>query len=153
MSAFEGWLTKRGDIVKSWRRRFFVLDKATGTLRYYTGADKAESGLKGTVPIRGAAVAPLTKRDIDCDFCFGLRPKGSKRVYILAGDTAAARDEWIGQLAAAGALAPPGARTRAAAATQRSSLTPTARQARAPRSPRSGRGSALAPRPRRSSPA
>lgn len=56
----EGWLTKRGHIFKTWKRRWFVLDESQGfVLNYYQKEDKQT--LKGTYAITGmSSVSPVS---------------------------------------------------------------------------------------------
>lgn len=53
----EGWLTKRGAKVKSWKKRYFILQ--TQTLYYFSGK-RPDSKLIGTIVLAGATVLPET---------------------------------------------------------------------------------------------
>lgn len=57
-----GWLVKRGQVVKNWKSRWFVLDPDARTLTYYT--DETGFVAKGAISVRGGreqfAAPPLT---------------------------------------------------------------------------------------------
>ena len=51
-----GWLTKRGELRKSWKRRFFVLE-ANGILKYYASKlDITMSSARNLIDLRTVSV-------------------------------------------------------------------------------------------------
>jgi len=52
----EGYLTKRGNGFKTWKRRYFRLDPERQCLDYFTAEDEARAKLKGSVAYAGGTV-------------------------------------------------------------------------------------------------
>ena len=96
-----GYLDKKGDIRKNWKKRWFVL-QTDGTLPYYkneTAADRGEEplgviaiGAQGLNVAGGEAVAASAGRA----HAFRLyQPGGSRNEYVLAGADQATTNLWI----------------------------------------------------------
>jgi len=98
LPVLEGFLTKKGEVVKSWKRRFFRLN---GTLLSYYKKPNQEGGPTGTV-----CLAEVNE-DIDCLLdpidnhvsCFKISIPG--RNYYLSADNPEAMYEWIMAIRAA----------------------------------------------------
>jgi hypothetical protein len=110
----EGWLSKRGHVVKSWKKRLFVLDGLS--LAYY--AKVGDSKPKGVIPLLGATVI-FEPEDLGASatvsagvtspstiaFTFVIRasePRGRKNssssvheTYIIAAANTGERSAWI----------------------------------------------------------
>lgn len=82
-----GWLTKQGGFIKSWKRRYFVLNERV--LTYY---DKVDGAKKGIVDLTQAK-----KVDVDstCKKQPALQIITANRTYLMVGDSAKERDEWV----------------------------------------------------------
>jgi len=101
-STKEGWLTKLGDIVTTWKTRYFILSGGGGrgascSLRYYMEKPSLSqlSKYKGEINLRGAAIERLPKERYNKEHCFSISPHESKRTYVLTSPSAAATDAWI----------------------------------------------------------
>ncbi|CAI5741261.1 unnamed protein product [Hyaloperonospora brassicae] len=89
----EGFLLKRGHVNKSWRNRFFRIEK--GELRYYT---ENQNVLKGSVPLKDTIVSPgmaqcpdgrknyfvLTSKDGKFEMHLNARDENSMHLWIEA---------------------------------------------------------------------
>ena len=99
----EGYLTKRGDVVNSWKRRYFVLEK--DMMRYYSGRHEKLLGQpKGEFSVRGARLLILDSDDYGREHVIGVTPKLSSRTYILSADSAEELDSWVSVLSAHGVM-------------------------------------------------
>lgn len=84
----EGFLTKRGHIVKNWKQRWFVLQKQT--LFYFKGKTDPS-------PIAGLSIAGATLRDLPDDgrpFCFELNAVRDKKVFRIAAGSEDELKRW-----------------------------------------------------------
>lgn len=95
-----GYLFKQnnGLLGVTFERRFFVLDKANGIIRYYR---KEGAKLAKEFVCRGALLSVLPGRlgTLEGTFCV----KNASRMLILRADTGAVRSAWVGALLDAGA--------------------------------------------------
>jgi len=89
----EGFLTKQGGIVKSWRRRWFVLQE--GYLYYYK--NKGDQEYAGVVPLEGCRVNTATKKTGKSHAFEVCTPE---RVYYLFADTHAGMEGWMAAIRA-----------------------------------------------------
>jgi hypothetical protein len=63
--AISGWLTKRGDLRKKWKRRFFVLER-NGFLKYFNSSlDVSVSSAINMVDLRSISVI-TTGNTVSC---------------------------------------------------------------------------------------
>lgn len=88
MSSKEGWLTKQGGAIKTWKRRWFTL---SGAILSY--AEKQGKKPKGSIELSSTAVidhAPDCKRQP----AFKIAIQGG-RTYYIVGATKAECQEWI----------------------------------------------------------
>jgi len=92
----EGWLTKEGEVFKSWHDRFFILDQTT--LTYFND----EGQLKGLVNLRGAIIRRSCRKDHGLEtrgFEIVVNPSPTTRdggvVYIVGGGEGGSK-EWAG---------------------------------------------------------
>eukprot|EP00050_Salpingoeca_kvevrii_P012696 m.24264 g.24264 ORF g.24264 m.24264 type:complete len:320 (-) comp4249_c0_seq1:208-1167(-) len=101
---FSGFLTKRGEVVKNWKRRHFVLHN-DGRLIYYRGVRTAQNQLAPAGIIYLADVTAITHAaGIACswpssvpeDCCFALVTPN--RVYFLHADDAEDARAWAGKI-------------------------------------------------------
>lgn len=94
----EGFLTKRGGIMKNWKRRFCIL--TVDSLNYYE--ELAEiSTPTGTVDLSASftySVEPLNTHGVDRPYVFTITPYNNKRTYYFVTQTEQERDEWIEKL-------------------------------------------------------
>ena len=98
-----GYLLKQkiGLLGVTFERRFFVLDKADGIIRYYK---KEGAKLAKAFVCRGALLTVLPGRlgTLEGTFCV----ENEDRMLTLRADTDAARSAWVAALLDAGALTP-----------------------------------------------
>ncbi|KAJ8023558.1 Myotubularin-related protein 13 [Holothuria leucospilota] len=93
----QGYLSKRGARLRSWKQRWFVLDSQKHQLRYYeTEHDSQMRGfidLKEVESIQPVHILPGSNREVGA---FDM--KTTKRVYNFLADTRTASDEWISKI-------------------------------------------------------
>jgi len=93
LPCIEGWLTKKGEVVKNWKRRYFRLQ---GTLLSYYKKTNAEPAgqvcLSGGSKAYSSAEAPI----LDHPNCFVIAVPG--RDYIISADTGEAMYDWVSTL-------------------------------------------------------
>jgi serine/threonine protein kinase len=92
-TVLEGWLTKEGAWMKSWKQRWFVL--TTEQLLYYqtdTGLEKVKP--KGVINLNDTFVAELPKAASADETLFYIDVKGKRR-YPIKASCQDERDEWI----------------------------------------------------------
>jgi len=98
----EGFLYKRGKIVKNWKQRWFILDTDRRELSYYDS--KQEGKCHGTIPLSDilgveeadpTSVVPVLKPG-EAGFFFNVNTQ--KRVYHLMALRNAERVEWMGRI-------------------------------------------------------
>jgi hypothetical protein len=84
----EGYLSKLGNGVKSWKRRFFIL--VPGTLDYYKSAYDKKSA--GSIPIiQDSTIISLIK----LQFTFAIVPAPGHRKYIITAASEAEMQSWL----------------------------------------------------------
>jgi PH domain/WD domain, G-beta repeat len=83
-----GYLTKRGRVVKNWKRRYFVLSK--GSLSYYENEDSVVP--KGTMSLYGAAVVYVEPPKIDRSNCIEIT--NPARSLFVSADTREELQGW-----------------------------------------------------------
>ena len=83
-----GWLTKQGEVVKSWKRRWFVLTK-TFCVYYFKTPD--EEAALGKISMPGCEVSTATKIMTN-----GFKVAGQgARTYFLSADSPVVMDRWM----------------------------------------------------------
>eukprot|EP00698_Gefionella_okellyi_P006488 TRINITY_DN15820_c0_g1_i1.p1 TRINITY_DN15820_c0_g1~~TRINITY_DN15820_c0_g1_i1.p1 ORF type:complete len:472 (+),score=86.71 TRINITY_DN15820_c0_g1_i1:49-1464(+) len=100
----EGWLTKQGHFIKSWKRRWCVLCMS-GELQYYRDAPKQPGQppqqQKGAVPIVGSTVRAISHDK--SPLCFLITNTISGKDFLMFPDTELEWSEWLVLLRAAAA--------------------------------------------------
>merc|ERR1712013_152192 len=81
----QGWMMKKGDIIKNWKKRYFVL-QSNRVLNYYESSSSAM--VKGTVALRKAT--RVVKKSTQ-----SLEVHTPKRKWCFACKDTATRDEWV----------------------------------------------------------
>jgi hypothetical protein len=89
--AMEGWLSKLGEVNRSFKRRWFVL--RDGRLRYF---DKHGGTEKGAIAMRdcSTAVAHNTE-DSSVEAAFTLLLASKERMYVLQASSSAEQAQWL----------------------------------------------------------
>eukprot|EP01087_Luapelamoeba_hula_P014298 TRINITY_DN4172_c0_g1_i1.p1 TRINITY_DN4172_c0_g1~~TRINITY_DN4172_c0_g1_i1.p1 ORF type:complete len:1321 (+),score=199.44 TRINITY_DN4172_c0_g1_i1:307-4269(+) len=114
----QGWLTKQGGFVPSWKRRWFVLHSYA--LLYYQS--ELDNVPLGTINLRRYKVAQLN--DSKREFCFELYPKRrGERSYYIAADTLQEYQQWFKLLQTLTAQS--GVRVKSRIVAPAASVTPT----------------------------
>lgn len=85
----EGWLTKQGAVVKSWKRRWCVV--TADTLYYYTNAD--DSTPKGKIYLGGFSLMPNPALGKDRAHTFAVM--SAERRYFFSADSEADKIRWM----------------------------------------------------------
>merc|ERR1712228_496125 len=89
-----GWLTKEGQVVKSWKRRFFVLTD-TKLLRYFE--DEQQTKFKGAINVQ--SISSIKEGDaVEPYWNFMIHLQTPDRLYLLNADSEAKRQEWLNML-------------------------------------------------------
>lgn len=86
----KGALTKQGGIRKNWLDRWFVLNLATRTLKYYT--DKSESQQKGVINVMDIVMAVHPQGELGSKFSI---VTNTGRTYHLSATSVPIMDAWI----------------------------------------------------------
>ena len=98
----EGYLYKRGALLKAWKQRWFVLDSIKHQLRYYDSSD--DSGCKGSVDLAEvvsvvpSGAVPGAPKKVDERTLFEVRTQ--RRTYNFCANDAASAQEWIEKIQA-----------------------------------------------------
>jgi uncharacterized protein len=89
----EGWMAKKGHLFRSWRNRWFVLDKAT--MLYFARPDDKKA--KGEILLsKSSTVEPVADYHRSCVFCINT---ATKPFLVQAADEEEMRD-WIASIKA-----------------------------------------------------
>ena len=90
-----GWLQKQGDVIKTWRRRWFVLKD--GKLLWFAGPDvNSTSQPRGVIDVRKCLSVTGAEDVLNRQFGFELSSK-TDTMYFVA-DSAKEKEEWINAL-------------------------------------------------------
>ena len=95
----EGFMNKMGEMVKSWKYRFFkVVD---GDLLYFEHKEDVKP--KGSIPLAGAKLTYFETKTFQRANCFGVQPAGKERVYVIEANSPQERYQWLRYLFVNGA--------------------------------------------------
>eukprot|EP00004_Rigifila_ramosa_P017459 TRINITY_DN4255_c0_g1_i4.p1 TRINITY_DN4255_c0_g1~~TRINITY_DN4255_c0_g1_i4.p1 ORF type:complete len:247 (-),score=72.06 TRINITY_DN4255_c0_g1_i4:60-800(-) len=93
--SLNGWLMKKGAVVKNWKRRWFVLTATSQILNYYQSNDASPGAEKGSIDL-GTVDAVEASRAADAPdkgFAFDIVTKS--RIYTVAADNEATFKLWM----------------------------------------------------------
>ena len=91
-----GFLLKRGEVNKEWKKRYFVL--IPGHLKYYQLGKENSPQARGSITLANATVCIYDPKTYGRHHCFGLFEKNSNRAYVLKAATDGERDDWLRHL-------------------------------------------------------
>jgi Ca2+-binding EF-hand superfamily protein len=89
----EGWLNKRGDVVKNWKKRWVILYE--DTLYYFRskpGPMDVKVDLAGKIPLLGSALGEEKQID-NKEFCFSVTAE--RRKYFIQASSEKEKLEWM----------------------------------------------------------
>jgi len=92
--AKEGYLCKRGHVVKNWKKRWFVVKN--DYLYYFR--DKSDPEPVDEVPLKRSEVAATTK--MNKPFCFELIAKAIEKVFFIQAESEQEMNDWIAAIKA-----------------------------------------------------
>ena len=91
---FQGWLIKRGDTFKTWKKRYFVLSD-TKLLRYYE--DEQQTKYKGTINVND--IKQIKKGEpVSMELCCIIEIITPSRIWYINAENEDLRVEWIDNL-------------------------------------------------------
>jgi len=93
----EGWLFKRGHVIKNWKRRYFILTE--NAIKYFSKKPvsnfDASQYLKGAINLQGSKVfANTTSTDASVQFKFGIT-SGTGKEYLISCYTEFEMQAWV----------------------------------------------------------
>jgi hypothetical protein len=106
---FEGWLEKKGDIAKSWQKRYFLMVQPR-TLFYFTTKQNSDAFkalktnetrslralAKGAIPMTATSTFTKAGHVDKKDNCFNVKPQTSKsRVFIMSAPNDSSLETWM----------------------------------------------------------
>eukprot|EP01084_Bolivina_argentea_P273851 466604_1 len=89
-----GWMTKQGDFVKSWKRRYFVLT-STKLLRYFE--DEEQQKFKGIINVSNI-ISIKEGEPIEPYWNYIIHLQTHDRLWLLNADSEIKRQEWLKML-------------------------------------------------------
>lgn len=91
-----GWLTKQGDYIKTWRRRWFILKQ--GKLFWFRDSHNITRGStpRGVIPVGTCLTVKGAEDVLNKPFAFELST-GEYTMYFVA-DTEKEKEEWINSI-------------------------------------------------------
>jgi hypothetical protein len=93
----EGWMTKQGGSVKSWKRRWFILK---GNTLYYFKASRPETEMQGSIELTPTSfVKPQPKHGKQQAFAVG--SQNQKRIFFMYADQDSESVSWMKSINAA----------------------------------------------------
>lgn len=87
-----GFLTKQGALVKSWKRRYFVLNQ-NGTMQYFR--KEGDESPAGVIDVPGSVVEE-TPMPGGPSFCFSVTT--ARRRYVISAESPQVRNDWVNVL-------------------------------------------------------
>jgi len=90
-----GWLKKRGNLVRNWQRRWFVLHDTE--LKYYK-SDQPNQKEQGQITLDGCSVDIAPESKYNCKFCFELNSPHQSRVYVIVAENGTALQDWMNSI-------------------------------------------------------
>jgi len=99
----QGWIYKEGHIVKSWKKRWFILK---GNLLFYLKTPEAVEPL-GIIPLRGSDISIVINKEKDKDvkYCMSIVVKSSVIApYFIGLDNETEFEDWRKELKKAASL-------------------------------------------------
>eukprot|EP01091_Cochliopodium_minus_P014288 TRINITY_DN481_c0_g1_i2.p1 TRINITY_DN481_c0_g1~~TRINITY_DN481_c0_g1_i2.p1 ORF type:complete len:660 (-),score=256.17 TRINITY_DN481_c0_g1_i2:22-2001(-) len=97
----KGFLIKRGEVVKNWKKRWFILLDNPQSLLYYK--NEKEKVPAGVIDLKGSKIKEVDVSLYKKEFCFSLLPevsytknkKQTNRWYFVQAKSNEERDEWM----------------------------------------------------------
>ncbi|XP_074577327.1 pleckstrin homology domain-containing protein 1-like [Curcuma longa] len=90
-----GWLTKQGEYIKTWRRRWFVLKQ--GKLFWFKDSQVTRASVpRGVIPVGACLTVKGAEDVINRAFAFELSTR-SETMYFIA-DSEKEKEEWINSI-------------------------------------------------------
>ncbi|KMZ62222.1 hypothetical protein ZOSMA_47G00110 [Zostera marina] len=93
-----GWLTKQGEYIKTWRRRWFILKK--GKLFWFKESlVNRQSCPRGIIPVGGTCLTVKGAEDVlNRQFAFELSTTASRDPMYFIADSEKEKEEWINSI-------------------------------------------------------
>lgn len=91
----KGWLIKRGKIVTSWKKRYFVL---TNLVLYYFDSDKNNAKMKGFLDISQNELCTTSRADLECLKTPSFKIKTPNRILFAYSEELKEVESWIEEI-------------------------------------------------------
>eukprot|EP01119_Soliformovum_irregulare_P011130 TRINITY_DN2769_c0_g1_i1.p1 TRINITY_DN2769_c0_g1~~TRINITY_DN2769_c0_g1_i1.p1 ORF type:complete len:565 (+),score=209.87 TRINITY_DN2769_c0_g1_i1:71-1765(+) len=92
MNAKEGWLTKRGNYIPTWKRRYCAISAIDNKFYY---AKSPTDRFLGVISLKFAYIQQDTNKRMGKENCFIINTADDKRTYYIYCDTKKDMDEWM----------------------------------------------------------
>jgi len=90
-----GYLTKRGEVRKTWRKRWFQLEPS-GHLVYFKDAAHVAGKPLGIIDLKGCDILEESTTEVGRPFAFSIKPRvDGERVYVIFADSNKDFNEWV----------------------------------------------------------
>ena len=103
----DGYLEKMGDVIRNWKRRYFLFSPDRSEIFYFESMEKSMlpngqvhvGAALGSISLLSAIVTSFDDLEHNKANCFGIQPVSGNRVYLLCAETAELKSKWLSVIA------------------------------------------------------